>query len=80
MEEQRDLKFGKLRRYISKIDRISICMHETLQYENYHLIREVPELYDDYYVYGFGMIESEFDDTLKKCIEVMISKEPRNDI
>lgn len=62
MEEYWDLKFGNLRRYISVIDRISICMHETLQYENYRLIREVPELYDDYYVYGVGMIESEFSE------------------
>ena len=54
------LKFKELRQYISVIDRISICMRETLQYDNYRFMRDVPDKYDDYYVYGIGMIESEF--------------------
>lgn len=75
-----DVLFGTIRKFCSRIDRVSICRKETLDYENYKSIKDVPESYDQYFLYGFGMIESEFDDTLKKCIEIMISKEPRNDI
>jgi|LSQX01.2.fsa_nt_gb hypothetical protein len=102
MEEYMNLKLKKLRKYISVIDRISICFRETQQYENYQFIREVPESYNDYYVYGIGMIDSEFpleddyfrdgkhepikdsigsmgkDFTYKKCIEIVLSKIPRD--
>lgn len=54
------IRFGELRTVISRIDRLSICMKETLQYENYENISQVPEKYDDYSVYGIGMICSEF--------------------
>lgn len=54
------LKFSELRNFISKIDRLSICIEETSEYENYRYMRNVPEKYDNYYVYGIGMIESEF--------------------
>ena len=55
-----NLKFKKLKKYISVIDRVSICMRETLRYENYRFLRDVPEKYDELYVYGIGMIDSEF--------------------
>ena len=35
-------------------------MLETLSYNNYIYLKDVPHSYDDYYVYGIGMIESEF--------------------
>ncbi|MCI8997080.1 MAG: hypothetical protein HFI30_15635 [Lachnospiraceae bacterium] len=35
-------------------------MHETLRYENYRFIGRVPEEYNEYLVFGIGMIESEF--------------------
>ena len=53
----------------------------------------MPESYDRYYVYGIGMIDSEFykigkaeyvasgemrDLVIKKCIEVMLSEEPKS--
>lgn len=60
MKNNVELKFGELRKYISKIDRLSICIKETLQYENYRFIQDVPESYNDYYIYGIGMIDSEF--------------------
>ena len=60
-EENLNLKFREAREYISRIDRVSICMLETLCYENYRYIDKVPEKYNDYYVYGIGMIESEFE-------------------
>ena len=61
MEVNLNWKFREAREYISRIDRVSICMLETLCYENYRYIDEVPEKYNDYYVYGIGMIESEFE-------------------
>lgn len=57
---ERGLKFKELKKYISVIDRLSICMQETLQYENYRYLRMVPDKYDELYVYGIGMIDSEF--------------------
>ncbi|MCM1225478.1 MAG: hypothetical protein NC548_64640 [Lachnospiraceae bacterium] len=55
-----DITFKEIRNYLSRIDRLSICMKETLSYENYLCMRDVPHTYDDYYVYGIGMIDSEF--------------------
>ena len=54
------MKFKELRKYISKIDRLHILMEETLEYKNFKFISEVPESYDDLYVFGIGMRESEF--------------------
>lgn len=57
---ERGLKFKELKKYVSTIDRLSICIKETMQYENYRYMRMVPDKYDDLYVYGIGMIDSEF--------------------
>lgn len=88
-----DITFGELRNYLSVLDRLSICMLETSSYNNYMCLKEVPHTYDDYYVYGVGMIESEFykinkceyaasgdrkDLALVNCIEVMLSEEPKS--
>lgn len=54
------LKFKELRNYVSKIDRLSICRKEDLSYDNYRFMKDVPASYDEYYVYGIGMVESEF--------------------
>lgn len=76
------IRFGMIRKYCSRIDRVSVCMQETLRYENYLSIKDVPADYDNLYLYGFGIIDSEFADghgiQLKKCIEIMLSEEPRN--
>lgn len=81
------IKFGDLRKKLSTIDRISICYKETLQYENFMTIKDVPDTYNDLTVYGIGMIESEFykindfeystDDksgnlVLLPCIEIVV--------
>lgn len=86
------ITFRTLRKYISRIDRLSICMKETLEYANYIFLKDVPDIYDDLYVYGIGMIESEFYEVqehiyaatgdrdnmmILPCIEVMLSKEPK---
>lgn len=55
------IRFGELRECLSCTDRVSICMHETTNYYNYRFIRNVPHSFDGCYVYGVGMIESEFD-------------------
>lgn len=77
------LTFGDVRAYCSRIDKVSICMLETLNYQNYLFIEDVPHDYDRYYLYGFGMIESEFKDEgkilLKRCLEFMLSEEPKKD-
>ena len=41
------MKFGEFRKYISKIDRVSICSKDTLSYKNYMFISEVPDSFDD---------------------------------
>lgn len=76
------IRFGVLRKYCSRTDRLSICMLETLQYENYISIREVPEDYDKLYLHGFGIIESEFRDedgvrVPETCLEILLDTEPR---
>ena len=71
------IKFGSIRKFCSVIDRVSICRKETLCYENFDSIRQVPDTYNEKYLYGFGVIESEFGDTLQKCMEIMVSDTPR---
>lgn len=91
---KKDITFQELRDYLSRIDLLSICMQETLEYENFTCLEEVPDTYDKYYVYGVGMIDSEFyrsekdftiyasgkpeDLVFLKCIEVMLSREPKS--
>ena len=57
---ERNLKFKELKKYISVLDRVSICRRETLRSENYHFISDIPDQYDELYVYGIGMINGEF--------------------
>lgn len=54
------IKFKRLRAKLSLIDRISICDKETMSYKNFITIKDVPKEYNRLYVYGIGMIESEF--------------------
>lgn len=78
----KDFKLEEIRKYISKSDRVSICMLETLNYSNYESIEEAPHSYDKFYVYGIGVIMSEFDsgNLLEDCIEVMVSEKPRSEV
>ena len=89
----RDITFKELRNYLSVTDRLSICMMETSCYENFLFLKDVPHTYDDYYVYGIGMIESEFyqinnkyeyavsgkqeELVLVNCMEIRLSQEPK---
>lgn len=54
------MKFKEFRKYISRIDRLSICIKETLNYETFMFISEVPEKYDEMYLYGIGRTQAEF--------------------
>lgn len=78
------MKFGEFRKYISRIDRVSICMNETQQYQNYQFISEVPDSYNEYYLYGIGRIQSGFplcqaiDEAVKMHYE--ISDETMNEV
>lgn len=93
MNVEKDITFGELRCYISRLDRLSVCMLETMAYENFIRVKDVPDTYDQYYIYGIGMIESEFykagkckyavsgkieDLELLHCMEIMLSKEPKS--
>ncbi len=71
------ITFGTIRNFCSFADKISICIKETSAYENYNCIIDVPEKYNEYYLYGFGVIDMEFEYPFEKCTEIMISKEPR---
>lgn len=54
------IKFKELRRYISRVVRLSICFQNGY-YDNYHLIADIPKgKYDDMYVLGIGMADVEF--------------------
>lgn len=81
-----DIRFGEIRKYCSRIDRVSICVKETLCYENFEYIHQVPDTYDELYLYGFGIILSEFpgENGLRPlewlgCLEFMLSITPRKD-
>lgn len=55
------LQFKDIRNLIARNCRVSICMYKDLSYENYLLISDVPDnRYDDLYIYGIGLIETEF--------------------
>ena len=73
------IRFESIRKFCAITDRVSICDKETHCYENYETIEQVPGTYDDKYLYGFGIIESEFDDTIKQCMEIMVSDTPREE-
>ena len=66
------MTFGTLRKYISRIDRLSICMLETKEYSNYVFLKDVPDRYDDLYVYGIGMIESEFYQVQEQVFDAVV--------
>ena len=54
------IKFGELKKYLSRVTRLSICFTSG-HYDNYLLVSDIPEgKYDDMYVYGVGMIDVEF--------------------
>lgn len=83
------IQFGLIRQYCSRINRISICIKENLEYQNFRFIEQVPHSFDPLYLYGIGPIYSEFygEDGLAgssagelnflPCMEFMLSETPR---
>ena len=54
------IKFKEIRKYISRVVRLSICFDDG-SYDNYLLLSDIPEgMYDDMYVYGIGLTDVEF--------------------
>ena len=58
--EHSGIKFEIMRKYLCHINRLSICIIETTEYRNFISLKDVPDDYNDMYVYGIGIIESEF--------------------
>lgn len=81
MMEDFKITFGEIRKFCSVLDRISICMLESQDYENFESIRDVPHRYDALYLYGFGNTKSEFRAegrlSLWSCLEFVLSEKPR---
>ena len=57
------LTFGQIRGLIDKTVRIQVCVQDTLEYEDYLSIREVPHDYDNMKIFGIGLVHSEFVET-----------------
>lgn len=54
-------KFSEIKDLIARNCRVNICMVKDQVYENYLLKSDIPDgMYDNYYIYGIGIIESEF--------------------
>ncbi len=84
------MKFKELRKVLSRIDFLSICERETLNYKNYIKISDVPTDYDEMEVVGVGIADGEFygDNRydcstdpksgplfFEKCLEIVLSDE-----
>lgn len=74
------MKFKEFKKYVSKIDRVSICIKETLHYENFMFISEVPDKYDELYLYGIGRIQSEFPASQAPDVVVRMNNKPGDDM
>ena len=77
-------KFGEIRKYLDIASYISVCMEETVEYENFECSLDVPHIYDDYYVYGIGLANEIFPNrrnpdemSFQPCLEVILCKKPR---
>lgn len=58
------IKFKHIRGWISGLGRVSICMKESTNYYNYRFMEQVPHSFDECFVYGVRLIESDFDKEL----------------
>lgn len=78
-----DVKFGTMRDYCSKTGKVIIYRKGMEEGENYQCIDEVPESYNDYYVFAFGPGEGTFYDEEQGCmnfyfgVEIVLTEQPR---
>lgn len=78
----KNLTFGDIRKYVALTDGISICMQETMAYELFNHIWEVPNEYNKLYLIGFGQLNEPFENNgyeTHLALEIMLSKTPRDD-
>lgn len=85
-----ELTFGDLRGYLQAGRNFSITKKEEWAEENFVYRNEIPEHYNDMYVYGIG-IDDNFDDTLNispeiyadsyyfKKLKIVVSERTKND-
>ena len=74
------ISFGDLRQVLSRVDRLSIFDKETLEYNNFETIQDVPASYDAFIVCGIGTTISDFHRKetgveYLSCIEILTVKE-----
>lgn len=54
------IKFKELKKYLSRVDKLSICFEDG-HYENYVLLSDIQDgIYDELYIFGIGMADVEF--------------------
>ena len=78
-----DLKFSTMRDYCSKVGKVIIYRKGKEEGESYQSIDEVPESYNDDYVFGFGPGEGTFYDEEQGCmnfyfgVKIVLTEQPR---
>ena len=82
-----NLIFRDLKPYLQIGRFFSVVNREDWSYETYEYRRDIPEKYDDMYVYGIGMENNpaideglkafEYDTILKKRMVIVLSDKPR---
>ena len=94
-EEPRDMERGRndvltfkdFRNYLPVGNCITIVRKEEWSQESFLLRNDIPDFYNDLYLYGIGIqdrakdtVSSGIDSMINKSEVIVLSKEPRNDI
>lgn len=53
------IRFSELRKHLSRVGKISLCFMDG-SYKNYIMPDDIPEKYNEMYVFGIGMVDVEF--------------------
>lgn len=78
-----DIKFGVMRDYCSKVGKVIVYLKDKDGGESYQSIDEVPESYNDLYVFSFGPGEASFYDEEMGGLnfyfgtEIVLTEKPR---
>jgi len=79
-----NIKFKDVKGCISRIDPISICLRDAMDYETYKNINGVEVIYDEYYVHGIGIVGIDNPDAIGMGhfrgmgLEIMLAETPPN--
>lgn len=93
-EDVRQLRFADIRRYLQIGMNFSVVMREDWSAEFYTWKKDIPEKYNDLYIYGIGMEDVSKEDIYfkdmeydrikdtqtAKAITIVLSQNPREDI